>query len=217
MNRKELIKFFLLVCAILSTSLIIVADSNGQMGIIILFLILFIFSLPIAYLYKYKDFKKSNYKKLLNIGVIIVLISLLIFLGYLLASDFYTTTVSSFDVNTGNSYNELDLSLGYVSSENFGNVSIIIIPIYIILLFTLLLISSDDLLIKTNKNNYILTIVTSIIIIIVNICYFNPYLRVINNISYESSFNFVRQFDIYFVLLLGLTISHKFINKEKDA
>lgn len=217
MNKKELIKIFFLICAILSTLLIIITDVGGELGIIILFLMLFIFALPIAYLYKYNEFKTSRYKKLLNIGVIIIIIGWLILLGYLLANYYHPVTVSSFDVNIGNSYNsELDLSLGYLVSDN-NDASAIIIVAYIILLFTLLLISFDDLLIKTNKTNYILTMISSLIIIIVNISYFNPHLNIINNISNDYPFNFVRQFDIYIVLILGLIISHKFINKEKDV
>lgn len=206
MNKKELLKIYLLLSSLLSSVLIICNVGDAFIPLIIL--VLFIMAIPIYYFYNYDKYKNN---KVLKIIIYIIIIITLIFLAYTYTTDIRTSSISSFMINV----NDTDLTSTYgIEGESIGNN--LTIFIYLTLLMSLFLISLNELHIKTNKINYSLMLITLSFIIIININYFiNPLIHL--NEFDSLAYSYVRQYDIHFIILLTLILIHKFINKNKES
>ncbi|MFA5407414.1 MAG: hypothetical protein WC343_01425 [Bacilli bacterium] len=194
MNKRGLAKFvFVLMASIASFYFMLDSDSGFDSMFNSVMICNFILALTI--------FMYSNKNKIVK-GKLVYDVILILLLLFSLA----------YSINF--IYSEIAYLFNISYSTETSTTFTIIFPVF---LFIMILFSFKDIFNKTDKVNDILTIVVSTIIILIHIRYYvdpNFIHKIIKSDSYiQSSYYYIFQNYIYFVVMYFVVLTHRFVNK----
>ena len=196
MNKKEIIKFILvLIAVVISFNFLLTVETVGLDSMFnIINVIDFFFALTIFMFYNMKKVKR--YKFIYDVILMLLMLFSALWIFYIL----YCSISCFFSINC--------------SMEGLT----FFMLLYPTILFLMLFFSFEDIFKETSKTNYILTIVVSIVIILLHLrYYFDPNFAnnlIDGNEGSQYSYVYVIQNYIYFAIMYIVVLVHKVINKE---